>query len=67
MNKFEHKMVVFNQREMHLDIGKEPGSNWGNETPFDLRFANKLGDEGWELVQFQKEGTLYFFTFKRKM
>ncbi|MDC3402698.1 hypothetical protein OAX38_00685 [Flavobacteriaceae bacterium] len=66
MKKFQHKIVVLTQREVHLDIGKEPGSNWGEELPYDLPFANKLGDDGWELVNFHKESAYYYFFFKRE-
>lgn len=68
MKKFEYKIAVLNQRELHTDIGKDPGSLWEfkSDKPKNIPFANKLGDDGWELVEMFKEQAWYYFTFKRE-
>jgi hypothetical protein len=68
MKKFEYKIAVLTQFELHTDIGKIPGSDWEftSDKPKNIPFANKLGDDGWELVGMFKEQARYFFTFKRE-
>lgn len=67
MKKYEYKLVVLNRAGLFKEINyPNISGDWSNRPPYDLAFANKLGDEGWELVNFQCENHKYLFTFKRE-
>ena len=69
MKKFEYKMVHRDNEKLQTAVGILSGGNWNakwSDHPADIPFANKLGEEGWELVQVQQLGTSSYFFFKRE-
>lgn len=69
MKKFEYKMVHRDNEKLQKAVGILSGSIYSakwSDTPADIPFANRLGDEGWELVHIQSQGTSSYFFFKRE-
>ena len=69
MKKFEYKMVHRDNEDLQREVGILSGGTFGakwSDSPADLPFANKLGDEGWELIHIQSQGTSSYYFFKRE-
>ena len=58
MKKFEYKMVHQDREKLYTNV----------DIIFkhDIPFANRLGDEGWELIQVEQLGDSTYFYFKRE-
>ena len=62
--KYEYKMIMLNNDEMWKELGIQKGIWDGtNRNPVNMPWANKLGEEGFEMfqvVQYALESCYYF-------
>ena len=69
MKKFEHKMYLLDNETVWESSGVQ-NSGWTSRDtnkPCDLKFANELGEEGFELVSVVQYGTKSGYFFKREI
>jgi len=69
MKKFEYKMSFLDNETIWEESGVQKSGWTGGATnlPGDLKFANELGSEGWELVSVVQYGTNSGYYFKREI
>tara|TARA_R110001606_G_scaffold199239_2_gene346907 strand:- start:683 stop:895 length:213 start_codon:yes stop_codon:yes gene_type:complete len=69
MKKYEHKMYLLDNETLWEESGLQKSGWTGGDTnkAGDLKFANELGNEGFELVAVVQYGTKSGYFFKREI
>ena len=67
MKKFEYKQMLLDNEEQWKDAGLQKGWAKNTDKPCSLKFADKLGREGWEMYSVVQYGTNTGYFFKREI
>lgn len=69
MKKYAYKMIMRNNDKTWQGLGLQSGGMFGssNREPVDITFANRLGQEGYEMFQVVQYGTESAYYFRKEL
>ena len=70
MKKYAYKMIFRDNENMWKEVGAQTGGSFSlrnNPNPVDMEFANKLGEDGFEMFQVVQYGLNSAYYFRKEI